>query len=352
MARRLARDCNEYAAQMRRDFPGRFASFAALPLPDLDGSLAELAYAFDVLGAAGVGLFTTYGDKWIADPAFAPVFAELNRRKATVYIHPIASSTRSNPVPAVATAVVEYPIETTRAIIDWIVRDTTAKYPDIRVIFSHSGGLITAAVGRLQILIDSLAPLQKQFPDRVKASLGRLYFECSNSTDPVSMAALRGTVPLSHILLGTDSPFGPMAPTIDQLKMLNLPAADVYANRAWECAGPHAEPSNDFTRDRAALMTLKLSLATGVYDRTRAFADGSAKIDGVEIAHTGQFPGDFFPKIFEDGAFDAAEMALTLYVATLDQENPPFVRDPGLPGPAFPTLGDVHQQRQRYSFAA
>jgi hypothetical protein len=78
-------------------------------------------------------------------------------------------------------------------------------------------------------------------------------------------------------------------------------------------------------------MALSIALATGVYDRTRAFADGSVKIDGVNITHTGEFPGDYFPKIFEDGAFDAAEMALTLYVATLDQENPPFVAIPAFP---------------------
>ncbi len=115
-ARSLARKCNEYAARLVRDHPGRFGLFAAVPLPDIEGSLREIAYALDVLQADGIGLMTSYGDKWPGDPVYAPVFAELNRRKAVVYIHPTGPDCCRDLISFVPYVFTELPHDTTRAV--------------------------------------------------------------------------------------------------------------------------------------------------------------------------------------------------------------------------------------------
>ncbi len=226
--RRLARTCNEYTARLMADHPGRFGLFAALPLPDVEGSLAELTYALDVLKADGIGLFSSYGDKWLADPLFQPVFEELNRRKAVVYVHPMAPNCCRHLVPDIPASLLEYPMDTTRTILQWILTKSTARYPGLRLIFSHDGGYIMGALGRLQILDDTQESMRAMMPESFRAEVAKFYYENSSSADAVTMASLRAYVPLSHVLLGTDSPFiGPMAPNIAQLQKIGLSKAEL-----------------------------------------------------------------------------------------------------------------------------
>ena len=150
-AARIARESNEYAKTLMADHPGRFGVFAMLPMPYIDESLKEIAYAFDTLNVDGIGMMTSYGDKWLGYPQFAPVFEELNRRKATVYTHPTSANCCVNLVQGLSDATVELGADTTRTIANLIFSGAAQNYADINFIFSHGGGVLTAVAERLDI---------------------------------------------------------------------------------------------------------------------------------------------------------------------------------------------------------
>lgn len=218
-ARRLAREMNEYAtAKMVGAHKGRFGLFAVLPLPDVDGSLQEITYAFDTLKADGVGVLTSYGNAWLGDASFAPVLEELNRRKAVVYTHPTDAQCCQGLIPRVANQMLEYPTDTTRTIVSLVVSDAATKYSDIRFVFSHAGGTITAVAGRLLGAEMSAANLAGQpAPNSRLFHLRRFYYDTAGSANPVNMQALKTLVPASQIVFGTDAPFFDGAPQVQGL---------------------------------------------------------------------------------------------------------------------------------------
>ena len=150
LARKLSRELNEYGAQVVADYPGRFGLFATLPLPDVEGSLREIEYAFDRLNADGVGVMSSYDDIYLGDPRLAPVMDELNRRRAIVYEHPIRED-RGNPINGI-----ELVTDTTRTIASLLYNGTVVRCPDIRFIFAHGGGTVASVAGRMGRLAENL----------------------------------------------------------------------------------------------------------------------------------------------------------------------------------------------------
>ncbi len=138
-AGRLARTCNEYATEMMRDHPGRFGLFATLSMLDVDATHKEIEYAYDSLHADGIGLQSSYGDKWLGNPTYKPVLEELNRRRAVVYVHPLVASCCSTLSVGTFPAVIEVPHDTTRTVTSLLLSGSFARYRDIRWSFSHAG---------------------------------------------------------------------------------------------------------------------------------------------------------------------------------------------------------------------
>jgi predicted TIM-barrel fold metal-dependent hydrolase len=228
-SRVFARECNEAAAKIQRDHRGRFGHFASLPLPDTEGSLREIEYALDHLGADGFALTTNYLDRYPGDEVFRPVFEELNERKAVVYFHPTAASFAFNTIPGVPPPTIEFPFDTTRAIVSLLFGGTFHRCSNIKWIFSHGGGALAMFAHRLQGLAKNRPELGARVPNGVMHELSKLYVDVVGVTTPGAMRAVLDIVPLSHLLFGSDYPFWDPDVTVKGLAALKLSAADLAA---------------------------------------------------------------------------------------------------------------------------
>jgi predicted TIM-barrel fold metal-dependent hydrolase len=214
---RLARACNEYAAELARGHPGRFGVFASLPLPDLDASLAELSFALDELGADGVGLLSNYDGRHLGDPLFHELFDELDARGAVVHVHPIAPPACRGLLPGYPDPFIEFPFDTTRAVTSLLYASAFARWPRISLIFSHGAG----AVPMLSQRIVALAQMTGSLVDPL-GQLSRLYADAVTTTSRPAFAAASELLGHERILFGSDYPYVPIATTAGGLRELGL----------------------------------------------------------------------------------------------------------------------------------
>jgi predicted TIM-barrel fold metal-dependent hydrolase len=226
-ARTLARRLNEYGATMVKDHPGRFGLFACLAPPDVPGSLKEIEYAFDVLKADGIGLLTSYQDKYLGDPAFAPIYEELNRRKAVIYVHPTTPDCCRGLVPGIPPGSIEYATDSTRTIAHLVFSGTATKFPDIRWIFSHSGGTLPFLTGRFVRLAEERKPAH--LPNGPLPEFQKFNYELAQGNTAGQIAALTRMVPVSQVLYGTDYPFRDGAEVNRGIADWGFAAADLRA---------------------------------------------------------------------------------------------------------------------------
>lgn len=228
---RLTRECNEYAARMQQDYPGRFGIFASLPLPDVDASLRELTFALDGLKADGIGLLTNYDGRYPGDPLFEPIFNELNRRSAIVYFHPTEAPCCHAHGLGVPAATLEFPFDTTKAITSLLFSGTLSRHRNIRFIFSHAGGTIPFLAERIARL-EVRPEFRASVPEGVMFELKRLFFDTALSANELAFSALLRLVAPEQILFGSDFPFAPestMTATIKGLSELGLSAGILEA---------------------------------------------------------------------------------------------------------------------------
>jgi predicted TIM-barrel fold metal-dependent hydrolase len=147
-ARTMARRVNEFAGDLAREHPGRIGQFATALLPDVEGSLEEVTYALDELGAEGVVLPTSVGGAYPGDPLYEPLLSELDRRGAVVFLHPgpLHGAPLAAGVPPFA---VDFLLDTARAALSLIFSGTLARLSSLRIVLSHGGGFLPYVAGRI-----------------------------------------------------------------------------------------------------------------------------------------------------------------------------------------------------------
>ena len=230
--RAQARDANDYAAKMVQDYPKRFAQFGFLPMPDVEGSLREIEYVLDVLKAPGVGMMTSYGNRWQGDPAFAPVLAELSRRKAVVFCHPLPAACCRALMPDVAPReplLVEFPYDTGRAVASLLMSGSFSKFHDIRWIFCHCGDVVPALSGRMRNVLAGMPPetVNEFAPHGMDYELQRQFYDTADAAYAPSMAAIRNYIPHTQIMFGTDYPYVSIENNVEELHKRRLSMAEM-----------------------------------------------------------------------------------------------------------------------------
>src|SRR3984893_7231329 len=206
--REMARRVNEFGAGLVTRWPDRFGSFATLPLPDVDGALRELEYAFDMLNADGVVLLSNYAGHYLGDPAFGPLWAELERRSAVVFIHPAKPA-----IPVIVGMpgpIVDYPFDTTRTAVQLVLNGVITRCPGVEIILSHAGGFLPFAAHRFAELAPAVRTDVPATADLLE-SFRSFYFDTALSSSPASLLALQSFARPGHILYGSDFPYAPAA---------------------------------------------------------------------------------------------------------------------------------------------
>ena len=204
--REMARRVNEFGADLVARWPDRFGSFATLPLPDLEGALRELEYAFDVLRADGVILLSNYAGHYLGDPAFGPLWAELDRRAAVVFIHP--AKPQIPIIEDIPGPIVDYPFDTTRTAVQLVLSGVVARTPRVKIILSHAGGFVPYAAHRFAELAPAVRSDVPPAPALIE-SFRSFYFDTALSSGPASLLALQSFARPGHILYGSDFPYAP-----------------------------------------------------------------------------------------------------------------------------------------------
>jgi 6-methylsalicylate decarboxylase len=238
-ARSLARHVNETAAKVVADHPTRFGFFASLPLPDIDGALSEIAYAFDVLNADGVILETNSAGAYPGDEALLPILRELDGRSACVFIHPTAPHqlARSGPTLRYPRPMMEFMFETTRTVFDLIFTGTLERCPNLKIIVPHAGATIPVLADRAASMIPLLGLVGSLDEKRFFSHLRHLYYDLAGQPLPRLLPALLTIADPDRLLYGSDAPFTPR-PFVGRLAAMlrETPLLDDATRKKFESA--------------------------------------------------------------------------------------------------------------------
>lgn len=223
-AKILARRVNEYGSELVKMYPDKFGLLASLPLPNVDYSIKEIQYAMDILHADGFTLPTNTQGVYLGNPCLDPIFEELNRRKSVVVLHPNKpSSVPKNVAEDLPIPLMEFFFDTTRTVINMILKGTLRRFPDIKFVIPHAGAFLSILADRIALVFEMLVPENKI---DVYAELKGLYYDVAGICLPRQLANLLQIVDINHLFYGSDYPYTPkdlcivLADALDETDLL------------------------------------------------------------------------------------------------------------------------------------
>lgn len=240
LALQLTRECNEFAAELKRQHPDKFGFWASLPLPDVKGSLEEVAHSFDVLNADGIAVKTNMHGVYMGDPVLDPVFEELNRRHATVFMHPTSpcigdghTARAASPLDHFPNPMFEFFFDTARAVINMFMTGFVDKFQNIKIIICHAGGALPPLVERMTNVATAVLSHPAEFnTEAVKRIFGRqFYFDLAGYVFPDQIHGVLRYVDASRLLYGTDYPFTPGSGALGMSRIMDTELPRVFSDR-------------------------------------------------------------------------------------------------------------------------
>ncbi|GAA2819279.1 amidohydrolase family protein [Streptomyces showdoensis] len=216
-AKGLARRINEDLAHLIGRHPQRFGALACLPGDDPDAMLDELAYALDVLRLDGVALTSNVAGRYLGNPWWQPLLAELDRRAVPVLVHPTSCPHATELALGRHPSVIEYPFDTARTITDALFAGVFHRHPDLNLILPHLGGPLPALAWRIAecAAMPGAHDPATVTPEHVTDVLATLYYDTAMGGSPHALLPALQVTSTDHLLFGTDAGAAP-ATTIDR----------------------------------------------------------------------------------------------------------------------------------------
>ncbi len=211
-ARDIARRVNETLADIVSRWPSRFGAVATLPGQDADGAVAEIIYALDILKMDGVSTSTSISDVYLGEPQFDPWFEELNRRGATLFVHPTFTKASQTLLIGLNPSVIEFMFDTTRMIANMVATGAKKRFSNIKIISTHGGGTIPYLVNRIQVLEHAFGVGTGRLelpPEEVREGIASFYYDLTAATSEAQLGAILKLVPVSQLVMGLDFPLMP-----------------------------------------------------------------------------------------------------------------------------------------------
>jgi aminocarboxymuconate-semialdehyde decarboxylase len=226
-AQHCARFANDLYAEAASRFPGRLGVFGAIPLPHTEAAVAEAIRCLDDLNFAGIGVGTTATGRSLDDPALEELWAELDRRRSVVFMHPVGTpDTFSTGLDAYMMGP-KYggPMESTIATTRLVMAGVTRRYPDIRWIIAPMGGSIGYLWRRFEEITESLGQ-SSRVTGEARKELQKLYYDTTLTDDPAVIKFFADSVGVDRLVLGTDAPRVRAGDWADRIKLVRGFSAD------------------------------------------------------------------------------------------------------------------------------